>query len=48
MAITPPDRLPQFITDGGIETHIIFNIGVELPHNERTRMKALINSNSDS
>jgi S-methylmethionine-dependent homocysteine/selenocysteine methylase len=25
-------RLPQFITDGGIETHIIFNMGVELPH----------------
>ena len=32
MAITPDDRLPQFITDGGIETHIIFNMGVELPH----------------
>jgi homocysteine S-methyltransferase len=25
-------RLPQFITDGGIETHIIFNMGVDLPH----------------
>jgi hypothetical protein len=24
MAITPDDRLPQFITDGGIETHIIY------------------------
>ena len=32
MAITPDDRLRQFITDGGIETHIIFNMGVELPH----------------
>ena len=32
MAITPDNRLPQFITDGGIETHIIFNVGVELPH----------------
>ena len=31
MAITPDDRLPQFITDGGIETHIIFNMGVDLP-----------------
>jgi S-methylmethionine-dependent homocysteine/selenocysteine methylase len=29
---TTPGRLPQFITDGGIETHIIFNMGVELPH----------------
>jgi homocysteine S-methyltransferase len=32
MATTPASRLPQFITDGGIETHIIFNMGVELPH----------------
>ena len=32
MAITPDDRVPQFITDGGIQTHIIFNMGVELPH----------------
>jgi homocysteine S-methyltransferase len=32
MAITPDDRLSQFITDGGIETHLIFNMGVELPH----------------
>ncbi len=30
MTTTPPGRLPQFITDGGIETHIIFNMGVEL------------------
>ena len=32
MATTPDDRVPQFITDGGIETHIIFNMGVELLH----------------
>jgi homocysteine S-methyltransferase len=32
MTTTPAARLPQFITDGGIETHIIFNMGVELPH----------------
>ena len=32
MAVTPTNRLPEFITDGGIETHIIFNMGVELPH----------------
>ena len=32
MAITPTSQLPVFITDGGIETHIIFNMGVELPH----------------
>src|SRR4029078_5846468 len=32
MATTPDDRVPQFIADGGIETHIIFNMGVELPH----------------
>ena len=32
MAVTPNNRLPEFITDGGIETHIIFNVGVELPH----------------
>ena len=32
MTTTPACRLPQFITDGGIETHIIFNMGVELPH----------------
>lgn len=32
MTTTPAGRLPQFITDGGIETHIIFNMGVELPH----------------
>ena len=31
-AMTTTPALPQFITDGGIETHIIFNIGVELPH----------------
>src|SRR5215831_4719447 len=28
----PDNRLPEFITDGGIETHIIFNMGVGLPH----------------
>ena len=27
MTTTPAVRLPQFITDGGIETHIIFNMG---------------------
>jgi hypothetical protein len=32
MAVTPTNRLPEFITDGGIETHIIFNMGVELLH----------------
>ena len=32
MTTTPASRSPQFITDGGIETHIIFNMGVELPH----------------
>ena len=32
MAVTTTDYLPEFITDGGIETHIIFNMGVELPH----------------
>jgi homocysteine S-methyltransferase len=32
MTTTPAMRLPQFITDGGIETHIIFNMGVDLPH----------------
>ena len=32
MTTIPAGRLPQFITDGGIETHIIFNMGVELPH----------------
>src|SRR5262245_2686763 len=32
MTTNPTGRLPQFITDGGIETHIIFNMGVELPH----------------
>ena len=32
MAVTRTNRLPEFITDGGIETHIIFNMGVELPH----------------
>jgi S-methylmethionine-dependent homocysteine/selenocysteine methylase len=32
MTTTPAGPLPQFITDGGIETHIIFNMGVELPH----------------
>ena len=32
MSTTPACRLPQFITDGGIETHIIFNMAVELPH----------------
>jgi homocysteine S-methyltransferase len=32
MTTTPAGRLPQFITDGGIETHIIFNMSVELPH----------------
>jgi hypothetical protein len=31
MTTTPAGPLPQFITDGGIETHIIFNMGVELP-----------------
>jgi homocysteine S-methyltransferase len=32
MAAESPDRARTFITDGGIETHIIFNMGVELPH----------------
>jgi S-methylmethionine-dependent homocysteine/selenocysteine methylase len=32
MTTNPAGSLPQFITDGGIETHIIFNMGVELPH----------------
>ena len=32
MTTTPACRPAQFITDGGIETHIIFNMGVELPH----------------
>src|SRR4029078_6258297 len=32
MTTVPARRLPQFITDGGIETHLIFNMGVELPH----------------
>jgi S-methylmethionine-dependent homocysteine/selenocysteine methylase len=32
MAATPHNLLPEFITDGGIETHIIFSMGVELPH----------------
>jgi len=32
MTTTPARHLPQFITDGGIETHLIFNMGVELPH----------------
>src|SRR4029078_2681261 len=32
MTTTPAVRLPQFITDGGIATHLIFNLGVELPH----------------
>lgn len=32
MAVTPTSHQPVFITDGGIETHIIFNMGVELPH----------------
>ena len=32
MTTTPAGPLPQFITDGGIETHIIFNMGVELPN----------------
>jgi homocysteine S-methyltransferase len=32
MTPTPAGRQPQFITDGGIETHIIFNMGVQLPH----------------
>jgi len=32
MAVPPPNHLPELITDGGIETHIIFNMGVELPH----------------
>jgi hypothetical protein len=32
MTTTVAMRLPQFITDGGIETHIIFNMGVDLPH----------------
>ena len=27
MTTTPACRPPQFITDGGIETHIIFNMG---------------------
>lgn len=31
MAIDPC-RLPQFITDGGIETHLIYNIGIPLQH----------------
>src|SRR5690242_1007984 len=32
MTTTPGCRSPQFITDGGIETHLIFNMDVELPH----------------
>jgi homocysteine S-methyltransferase len=32
MAVAPKNRAPEFVTDGGIETHIIFNMGVELPH----------------
>jgi S-methylmethionine-dependent homocysteine/selenocysteine methylase len=32
MATNSANLLPVFITDGGIETHIIFNMGVELPH----------------
>ena len=32
MTTTAACRPPQFITDGGIETHLIFNMGVELPH----------------
>ena len=32
MTTTSACRSPQFITDGGIETHLIFNMGVELPH----------------
>ena len=32
MTTTPAVCPPQFITDGGIETHLIFNMGVELPH----------------
>ena len=32
MAVTPTSSLPEYITDGGIETHIIFSMGVELPH----------------
>jgi homocysteine S-methyltransferase len=32
MAVPPTNHLPELITDGGIETHIIFNMGVELPH----------------
>ena len=32
MTTTPAVCLPQFITDGGIETHLIFNMGVELAH----------------
>ena len=32
MTTTSAGGLPQFITDGGIETHIIFNMAVELPH----------------
>jgi homocysteine S-methyltransferase len=32
MATMHSVRLPRLITDGGIETHIIFNMGVELPH----------------
>ena len=32
MAVPPTNHLPELITDGGIETHIIFNMGVELLH----------------
>ena len=32
MDLAPTSSLPEYITDGGIETHIIFNMGVELPH----------------
>jgi len=30
--MTTAPTLPQFITDGGIETHLIFNMGMALPH----------------
>jgi homocysteine S-methyltransferase len=34
IVVTKPSAGPSrtFITDGGIETHVIFNMGVELPH----------------
>jgi S-methylmethionine-dependent homocysteine/selenocysteine methylase len=32
MTEASPLHSQPFITDGGIETHLIFNMGIELPH----------------